>query len=59
MEQLSLRQTLQATRVGHKAIYLSGGGIANASYGLPDLGMTMIEDVCIDVEELLLFVTLH
>ena len=42
-------QALQATKVGHKAIYLSGGGIANASYGLPDLGMTMIEDVCIDV----------
>ena len=42
-------QALQATKVGHKAIYLSGGGIANASYGLPDLGMTMIEDVCIDI----------
>ncbi len=42
-------QALQATRVGYKAIYLSGGGIANASYGLPDLGMTMIEDVCIDI----------
>jgi 2-methylisocitrate lyase-like PEP mutase family enzyme len=36
-------QALQATKVGHKAIYLSGGGIANASYGLPDLGMTMIK----------------
>ena len=42
-------QALQATKVGFKAIYLSGGGIANASYGLPDLGMTMIEDVCIDI----------
>jgi len=42
-------QALQATIVGYKAIYLSGGGIANASYGLPDLGMTMIEDVCIDI----------
>ena len=42
-------QALQATTVGYKAIYLSGGGIANASYGLPDLGMTMIEDVCIDI----------
>ena len=42
-------QALQATKVGYKAIYLSGGGIANASYGLPDLGMTMIEDVCIDI----------
>jgi len=45
-------QALQATRVGYKAIYLSGGGIANASYGLPDLGMTMIEDVCIDIRRI-------
>jgi len=45
-------QALQATKVGYKAIYLSGGGIANASYGLPDLGMTMIEDVCIDIRRI-------
>ncbi len=45
-------QALQATKVGHKAIYLSGGGVANASYGLPDLGMTMIEDVCIDIRRI-------
>jgi methylisocitrate lyase len=38
-----------ATRVGHQAIYLSGGGIANASYGLPDLGMTSLNDVMEDV----------
>ena len=36
---------MMATRVGHQAIYLSGGGIANASYGLPDLGMTSLNDV--------------
>jgi len=45
-------QALQATKVGYKSIYLSGGGIANASYGLPDLGMTMIEDVCIDIRRI-------
>ena len=45
-------QALQATKVGHKAIYLSGGGIANASYGLPDLCMTMLEDVCIDIRRI-------
>lgn len=45
-------QALQATKVGHKAIYLSGGGIANASYGLPDLGMTMLEDVCVDIRRI-------
>ncbi|RXJ97830.1 methylisocitrate lyase [Arcobacter sp. CECT 8986] len=45
-------QALQATKVGFKAIYISGGGVANASYGLPDLGMTMIEDVCIDIRRI-------
>ena len=36
---------LMAESVGYKAIYLSGGGVANASYGLPDLGMTSLNDV--------------
>ena len=40
---------MMATRVGHQAIYLSGGGIANSSYGLPDLGMTSLNDVMEDV----------
>lgn len=40
---------LQATKLGHKAIYLSGSGVASASYGLPDLGIVGLEDVCIDV----------
>ena len=34
---------MMAERVGHQAIYLSGGGVANASYGLPDLGMTSLK----------------
>lgn len=37
---------------GHKAIYLSGGGVANASYGLPDLGITSLNDVFHDVERI-------
>ncbi len=41
-------QALQAKSVGHKAIYLSGGGVANASYGLPDLGVTTMQDVLTD-----------
>ncbi|GEA59864.1 methylisocitrate lyase [Vibrio comitans] len=41
---------LMAKQTGHKAIYLSGGGIANASYGLPDLGITDLNDVLVDVE---------
>ena len=40
---------MMAERVGYRAIYLSGGGVANASYGLPDLGMTSMNDVLEDV----------
>ena len=43
---------LMAQRVGHQAIYLSGGGVANASYGLPDLGMTTMNDVLEDVRRI-------
>lgn len=41
-----------AETAGHKAIYLSGAGVANASYGLPDLGITSLNDVAIDVERI-------
>ena len=41
-----------AERAGHKAIYLSGAGVANASYGLPDLAMTTLNDVCEDVSRI-------
>ena len=41
-----------AQDAGHKAIYLSGGGVANASYGLPDLGITSLNDVVADVERI-------
>lgn len=40
---------MMATKVGYRAIYLSGAGVANYSYGLPDLGITSLEDVLIDV----------
>ena len=43
---------MMAERVGHQAIYLSGGGVANASYGLPDLGMTSMNDVLEDVRRI-------
>ncbi|QOC21324.1 methylisocitrate lyase [Wenzhouxiangella sp. AB-CW3] len=39
---------LLAERAGHQAIYLSGAGVANASYGLPDLGITQLSDVVQD-----------
>ena len=43
---------MMAKNLGHQAIYLSGGGIANASYGLPDLGITTLNDVLVDVERI-------
>ena len=43
---------IQAERAGFNAIYLSGSGIATASYGLPDLGMTGLTDVLADVERI-------
>lgn len=43
---------LMAERSGFKALYLSGAGVANASFGLPDLGMTSMNDVLIDAERI-------
>lgn len=43
---------LLAARAGFKAIYLSGAGVANASFGLPDLGITTLNDVCEDVRRI-------
>jgi len=40
---------LLAERAGFRALYLSGAGVANASFGLPDLGVTTLNDVCEDV----------
>jgi methylisocitrate lyase len=43
---------LLAQRAGFRALYLSGAGVANASFGLPDLGMTSLNDVCEDVRRI-------
>ena len=43
---------LLAERAGFRALYLSGAGVANASFGLPDLGITMLNDVCEDVRRI-------
>lgn len=43
---------MMAERLGHRAIYLSGAGVANASYGLPDLGMTSLDNVLEDVRRI-------
>lgn len=43
---------LLAERAGFQALYLSGAGVANTSFGLPDLGMTGLEDVLIDARRI-------
>jgi methylisocitrate lyase len=43
---------LLAQRAGFRAIYLSGAGVANASYGLPDLGITTLDEVLIDARRI-------
>ena len=43
---------LLAERSGFRALYVSGAGVANASFGLPDLGMTSLNDVCEDVRRI-------
>ena len=40
---------MMAQRVGYKALYLAGAGVANMSYGLPDLGITNLSDVLTDL----------
>ena len=44
--------SLLAEKSGHKAIYVSGGGVAASSLGLPDLGITTLQDVLTDVERI-------
>ncbi len=43
---------MMAEQTGHQAIYLSGGGVANASFGLPDLGVTSLNDVLEDARRI-------
>ena len=43
---------LMAKRVGYKALYLSGGGVAANSLGMPDLGISSMEDVLIDARRI-------
>lgn len=43
---------LLAKQAGFRAIYLSGAGVANASFGLPDIGMTTANDVCEDIRRI-------
>lgn len=43
---------IMAKQVGFRAIYLSGAGVANASYGLPDLGLTTLDNVLTDASRI-------
>jgi len=43
---------LMAKRVGYRAIYLSGGGVAAGSLGMPDLGISNLDDVLIDIRRI-------
>jgi methylisocitrate lyase len=49
---INANHALLAKRSGFKAIYLSGGGVAAGSLGLPDLGISTLEDVLIDVRRI-------
>lgn len=49
---INANHALLATQSGFKAIYLSGGGVAAGSLGIPDLGITTLEDVLIDIQRI-------
>ncbi|PKV12747.1 methylisocitrate lyase [Xanthomonas prunicola] len=49
---INANHALLAQRAGYQAIYLSGGGVAAGSLGLPDLGINTLEDVLIDVRRI-------
>jgi len=49
---INANHALLAKRAGYRAIYLSGGGVAAGSLGLPDLGINTLDDVLIDVRRI-------
>jgi methylisocitrate lyase len=49
---INANHALLAKRAGYKAIYLSGGGVAAGSLGVPDLGISGLEDVLIDIRRI-------
>ncbi|MGZ9075968.1 MAG: methylisocitrate lyase [Burkholderiaceae bacterium] len=49
---LIAHHALMAQQVGYRAIYLSGGGVAAGSLGMPDLGINTLDDVLIDVRRI-------
>lgn len=49
---INANHALLAKRAGYRAIYLSGGGVAAGSLGLPDLGISTLDDVLVDVRRI-------
>ena len=49
---INANHALLAERAGYKAIYLSGGGVAAGSLGIPDLGITTLDDVLVDIRRI-------
>ena len=49
---INANHALLASQAGFKAIYLSGGGVAAGSLGVPDLGITLLQDILVDVERI-------
>ena len=49
---INANHALLAQRAGFKAIYVSGGGVAAGSLGIPDLGITTLQDVLIDIDRI-------
>ena len=49
---INANHALMATRVGYRALYVSGGGVAAGSLGMPDLGINTLDDVLTDVRRI-------
>jgi methylisocitrate lyase len=49
---INANHALMAKRVGYRSIYLSGGGVASGSLGMPDLGISNLDDVLIDIRRI-------
>jgi len=49
---INANHALMARKVGYRAIYLSGGGVAAGSLGMPDLGISGLDDVLTDIRRI-------
>src|SRR5438477_13053048 len=49
---INANHALLAKRAGYRAIYLSGGGVAAGSLGMPDLGISNLDDVLVDIRRI-------